>query len=372
MATQCEVVGTLALESDAEVAPTYEAVVAADAGGQEYVSFEAASEVELVEQVAEIEATVGPVTEIGEQVEMDVLSVAPGDDPRYGSTAQQKVALDHANFDAAWANDEDGSGIVVAVVDTGVRGDHEDLAGNLLPGADFVASTGGTCSDPHTHGTHVAGILGQVDNTLGGIGGAPGVDILPVRVLNQLGSGSSTVVAAGIDWAVAHGADVVNLSLGGPQSAAVTEAIDDAVAAGVTVVAAAGNCGDPNQLSKCVALNGPSFPAALPNVIAVGALTTGENTRASFSNNNTYIDITASGTNVDSTVSTGATTYGTKSGTSMATPFVSAVAALILSGCSMTPADVLATIRASATVTVSGFADPTLELVDAGAAAAAC
>ncbi|MGH9032673.1 MAG: S8 family peptidase, partial [Acidimicrobiia bacterium] len=285
----CQAVETLALESDSpEPATTYEAVVEDGSGGSEYVSFDAASGSEIFEQVAEIEATVGPVTEIGEQAEVGVLQVNPNDDPRYGVSPQpQKLAFDQAKFNQAWSNGEDGEGIVVAVVDTGVDGTHVDVAGNLLPGADFVSLSGGTCVDPNSHGTHVAGIVGQVDNIIGGIGGAPGVSILPVRVLPASDSGSSTDVAAGIDWAVDHGADVINLSLGTPtEGTAIDDAVDDAIVKGVTVVAAAGNCG-----TGCNPLNAPSYPAALPNVIAVGALTTGQNTRASFSNDNDYVDI---------------------------------------------------------------------------------
>jgi subtilisin family serine protease len=310
---------------------------------------------------------------VGEEVEVGLLEVTPNDDPRYGSTAQQKTALDQANFDGAWSNGDDGAGVVVAVVDTGVRGDHEDLAGNLLPGVDFASSSAGTCVDPNSHGTHVAGILGQVDNTIGGIGGAPGVDILPVRVLDANGTGSSTTVAAGIDWAVDHGADVVNLSLGGAFSQTMSDAVDNAVAAGVVVVAAAGNCGNPNPpLDKCPSgQNSPSFPAEKSNVIAVGALSTGSTARASFSNNNTYVDIAAPGTTIDSTLPSGNPPYGIKSGTSMATPFVSAVAALVVRDCAPSPPGVLAKIQASATVAVSGFAESE-ELVDAAAAATNC
>lgn len=371
---QCQALSTLLLESDSAAPVTYEAVVAAG-DGTEYVSFEAASEAEVVEQVAEIEATVGPVTEVGEQTEVGILDVTPTDDPRYGGAppvnGQQKTAYDHANFDNAWANGEDAAGVVVAVVDTGVHS-HPDLASNLLPGADFVGPGGGACGDPNGHGTHVAGILGQVDNTIGGIGGAPGVDILPVRVLNASGNGDSTTVAAGIDWAVDQGADVINLSLGSNSPSSIDTAVNDAAAAGVTVIAAAGNCGDPGHLQKCGGvLNAPSYPAALPTAVAVGALTTAQNSRAAFSNNNSYVDIAAPGTNVDSTVPD-PSQYETMSGTSMATPFVSAVAALILGDCAMLPSAVLSKIPSSAIATVSGFVNPTMKLLDADAASATC
>jgi subtilisin family serine protease len=368
---QCQALSTLSLESDSAAPVTYEAAVAAG-DGTEYVSFEAASEAEVVEQVAEIEATVGPVAEVGEQTTVGILDVTPIDDPRYGAPpaiGPQKVAVDQANFDDAWANGEDGASVVVAVVDTGVE-NHVDLASNLLPGADFVGS--GTCADPAGHGTHVAGILGQGDNTTGGIGGAPGVDILPVRVLGADGQGSSTAVGNGIRWAADQGADVINLSLGGSQSTAITNAVNYAISEGATVVAAAGNCGNATQpTSQCPqGLNTITYPAALANVIAVGALNTGLMTRASFSNNNSYVDIAAPGTSIDSTLPDDG--YGTKSGTSMATPFVSAVAALILRDCDMIPAEVLSLIPSSASAVVSGFANLTMKLLDAAGASAIC
>jgi len=373
--SQCQALSTLSLESGSPTAVAYDAVVDAGGGEVEYVSFEAASETEVVEQVAEIEATVGPVTEIGEQAEVGILDVTPNDDPRYNGpppNGGQKLALNQAMFNTAWAAGEDGANVVVAVVDTGVQPDHPDLASNLLPGADFLSSSGGTCGDPNGHGTHVAGILGQVDNTIGGIGGAPGVDILPVRVLNSNGEGSSTTVAAGIDWAVAHGADVINLSLGASSPGAIATAVNNAVAAEVTVVAAAGNCGNVSgPTSQCPqGFNTANYPAALGNVIAVGAIGTGTTSRASFSNSNTYVDIAAPGTNIDSTVPTSG--YEFKNGTSMATPFVSAVAALILGDCSLLPAQVLSLIPSSATAAVSGFANPAMKLVDAAAASATC
>lgn len=366
----CEAVETLSLDSEAPDATAYEAVVDDGAGGTEYVTFEAASGEEFYEQIAEIEAMVGVVTDVAEQGEVGVLQVTPGDDPRYGTSGPQKQALDQARFDQAWANAEDGAGVVIAVVDTGVQGDHEDLAGNLLPGVDFVSDGGGTCVDSHGHGTHVAGIGGQVDNTIGGIGGALGAKILPVRVLDESGSGTFPDVAAGIDWAVEHEADVINLSLGGESSApSVETAIENAVAAGVTVVAAAGNCGAPSD--KCSSLNAPSYPAALPDVIAVGAITTGSvpPTKASFSNDNDYVDVAAPGTSIDSTYR--GNSYTTMSGTSMATPFVSAVAALILRDCTLSAEQVRVKIQTSASVDAQGFAE-LVQLVDAAAAGDGC
>jgi subtilisin family serine protease len=364
----CQAVDTPEVESSSTApdAATYEVVVDDGVGAPEFVAVDAVGPAELEQQLDEIEVTIGPVTEVAEEVEVGIQAVtAPQNDPRYGITQQQRVALDQVHFDDAWTAGEDGAGVVVAVVDTGVQGSHPDLYPNLLNGYDFVSGAAGPCADPNSHGTHVAGIIAQADNSIGGIGGAPRVKILPVRVLGANGSGSSPVVASGITWAADHGADVINLSLGGDvQSSAITSAVDYAVGTkGVVVVAAAGNCG------QCIPANTPSFPAASANVIAVGALTTGQMSKAGFSNNNSYIDIATPGTGIDSTVPT--SSYGTMSGTSMATPFASAAAALILRDCALSPAGVLARLQASATQAVSGFAGA-VKLLDAGAAASAC
>src|SRR3977135_2124477 len=107
-----------------------------------------------------------------------------------------------------------GSGAVVAVIDSGVQADHPDLAGRLLPGYDFVDDDG-TPQDGNGHGTHVTGIVAaDAGNGIGIEGVAPGARVLPVRGLGNDGSGSTAAVAQGIDYAVAHHADVINLSLG--------------------------------------------------------------------------------------------------------------------------------------------------------------
>jgi subtilisin family serine protease len=196
---------------------------------------------------------------------------------------------------------------------------------------------------------------------VGVVGGAPHSTIVPVRVLDCSGSGTTSTVASGIEWAsdpAGGAAKVISLSLSGPGPSSVeAQAIRDALARNVVVVVAAGNCGD----ASCP--DGPPNTAEYPGafadqagfqgegLLAVGALN-GANPanpirRASFSNSNPYVTVAAPGVNIDSTVpSSGAqitdsTGYRTLSGTSMATPHVSAVAALILQRCpSDTPAQV--------------------------------
>ena len=178
--------------------------------------------------------------------------------------ARQQWPLDQTSFESTWPT-TDGTGVVVAVVDTGVRGDHEDLAGVVLPGLDLVDGGDGRI-DPNGHGTHVAGVIAAAtQNGRGVSGAAPGVRILPVRVLAADGSGQSSDVAAGIVWAVDHGARVVNLSLGGTApSDGMRDAITYTNANGVLVVAAGGNGG--------AGANEPTYPAAYDAAIAVAAV----------------------------------------------------------------------------------------------------
>lgn len=218
-----------------------------------------------------------------------------------------------------------GAGVDIAVVDTGVDRSHPDLAGRVTTGGvslDGAASVtpGAGGSDPHGHGTHVAGIAAaSAGNGIGIAGVAPETRIIPVRVLGPSGGGWSSDVAAGITWAVDAGAEVVNLSLGTTwQSQAITNAITYARAAGVVVVAAAGNDGP----------TGPkNYPAADNRTIAVSSIDS-DLAISGFSTQGSYVDVAAPGSLIVSTVPGGG--YDYKSGTSMATPFVSGLAALMI------------------------------------------
>ncbi len=246
--------------------------------------------------------------------------------------------LDAIGAPVTWSRTT-GESVVVAIVDTGVDASHEDLVGHVLPGRDLTTRVVASAdTDPNGHGTHLAGIVGATaGNGLGGSGVAPGVTILPVRVLDATGAGFSSQVAAGIVWAADNGADIINLSLGGPvRSQAQAEAVAYAVSKGVLVVAAAGN-DHPTDAAQ--------YPAALPDVVAVGALTpSGE--PASFSTRGDYVDLAAPGTLISSTVP--GNQYAAYSGTSMAAPFVSGVAALLDALHPMAPADLTALLQSTA------------------------
>ena len=259
----------------------------------------------------------GPTAEVlAIETEVPVHSLGTNDPLR-----AQQWPLDQTSFESTWPT-TDGAGVIVAVVDTGVRGDHEDLAGVVLPGLDLVGNSDGRV-DPNGHGTHVAGVIAaSTGNGRGVAGAAPGVRILPVRVLAADGSGQSSDVAAGVVWAVQHGARVVNLSLGGTiPSEGMLDAITYADANGVLVVAAGGNGG--------AGANEPIYPAAYEPAVAVAAVDANR-VRASFSSSGTYIDVAAPGVGVVSTYNSAVNAYASSSGTSMAAPYASAAAALVV------------------------------------------
>jgi subtilisin family serine protease len=249
----------------------------------------------------------------------------------------QQWGLDTIQADAAHATST-GSGAIVAVVDSGVLTTHEDLAGRLLPGYDFVdndADPNDTSSDPNVeptgHGTHVTGIVAaDAGNGLGIEGVAPGAKVLPIRVLDASGSATGATVAKGIDYAVAHHADVINLSLGGDAISTVlggdeefTAAVQRALDKGVVVIAAAGN--ETTPFCEQPAVTGP--------LLCIGAIDRRE-TRSFYSSSGDLVapgGSSAGGPDEDilSTFVDGK--YIDMAGTSQATPHVSGVAALLVS-----------------------------------------
>ncbi len=277
--------------------------------------------------------------------------------------------LDIINATEAWGSCSRGQDVVVAVVDTGVDLDHPDLQARLVSGKSFVDGVS-SANDDYGHGTHVAGIVAAAANNGGVVGVAPLATLMPVKVLDSAGSGTLYAVAEGIEWATDHGADVVNLSLGSvSDSSTLEDAVEYAYDEGVLVVAAGGNCGSSSySYNGCDYQDQPFYPAAYAEALAVAA-TDSSDDRASFSTQGSYIEIAAPGSSIYSTYYDGG--YAFMSGTSMATPHVSGLAALIWSQHpTWTARQVRAQIRATAVDLGSGGWDQSFGYgrIDAAAA----
>jgi thermitase len=235
----------------------------------------------------------------------------------------------HIQAPQAWDVTTGSSGVIVAVIDSGIDANHPEFSGRLLPGYDFIERDN-TPQDGCGHGTHVAGIIAAEGNNATGIAGlAWQTRILPVRVLGNYCAGSVLGVAEGIVWAVERGARILNLSVGTSAPSSLLEnSTYYAYTHGAAILAAAGNAG----ASSIV------YPARYPWVMAVGA-TDAADQRVAFSNSGAELDLMAPGKDILSTTPWGAffyegsvtRQYGTLSGTSMATAHASGAAALLAS-----------------------------------------
>jgi type VII secretion-associated serine protease mycosin len=266
-------------------------------------------------------------------------SIAEPNDPYY----PDQWALAHIGAPCAWARTIGSPDVTVAVVDSGVDMGHPDLVDRLRDdGRDFVDGDDDP-SDENGHGTNVAGIIAAtIDNGEGGAGMAPGIKILPVRVMNARGAGSDRSIARGIRYAADKGAQVINLSLGATLtidadtvSELVTSAIRYAQDKGALVIVAAGN--DFLPLENAIVGENPD--------VLVVAATDQNDVKADFSNSGPWIGITAPGVHILSTMPTYDVyltsqvpreerfrkNYDYMTGTSQATPLVSGLAALIFS-----------------------------------------
>ncbi|MCF2144713.1 MAG: S8 family serine peptidase [Candidatus Heimdallarchaeota archaeon] len=225
-----------------------------------------------------------------------------------------------------------GQGVKVAIIDTGIDYTHPDLDGVYAGGYDFVANDNDP-KDENGHGTHCAGIVAAEDNGEGVIGVAPKTSIYAIRALDAYGSGSVSNIVAGIDWCINNNMDIISMSLGSSSpDSTLEDAVSRAYNAGIVVVAASGNDGK----------NAISYPAKYADAIAVGAIDSNHNL-ASFSNYGPEQEVVAPGVDIYSTMPTYTVTlnswwygglsknYDQMSGTSMATPMVAGVCALILS-----------------------------------------
>jgi subtilisin len=240
----------------------------------------------------------------------------------------------------------------VAVIDTGIDLDHPELNVIVAINCTLSGPSEGTCSgvkdDGHGHGSHVAGIIGALDNGNGVVGIAPGVRLWAVKVLTNYGTGTTAQIIAGIDYVAAHAdaIEVANMSLGGTgESVAMDLAISEAVALGVTFVLSAGNsnldvnnyhpAGNPDAITVSALADYDGLPGGFAAPTCYADI---DDTRANFSNYGAGVNIAAPGVCIYSTYMNGG--YATMSGTSQAAPYVTGAAALLASTNLYTPAEI--------------------------------
>lgn len=265
-------------------------------------------------------------------VELDATVHASADSVNWNVT--------RVNATRVWSGGNLGAGVKVAIIDTGIDYAHSDLSPNYKGGYNFVARTADPLDD-HGHGTHVAGIIGAAANGSGVEGVAPKASLYALKVLDKNGSGTYSNVIKALQWAVSHKMQLASMSLGSAtNSKALHEACTAAYKAGVLLVAAAGNSGTPDGRRTTI-----EYPAAFGAVIAVGAVDS-RSVRPYWSSTGAKLELAAPGVEISSDRLGGGLTV--MSGTSMACPHVSGVAALIMASGVTAPAAVRRRLNSAA------------------------
>ena len=242
---------------------------------------------------------------------------ATANDPYYTNGSAWHLAKIQAP--SAWDLSTGSQNVVIAVLDSGASAAHPDLKNKLLPGYDFINNDNNP-DDDNGHGTAVAGVAAPSTNNAVGVAGVAWANpILPVKVLGADGSGNYSAIANGITYAADRGARIINMSLGGTSSSrTLQDAVNYAWKKNCVLIAAAGNNGNDTAV----------YPAACANVVAVSA-TNSSDTRPSWSNYGSYVDLSAPGVNIVSLQ--GTNSYAGWNGTSFSSPVVAGVAALMAS-----------------------------------------
>ncbi len=320
-----------------------QSIAKADAGGRVFIVFDGKPDRKLAEEAgATVDYEYNIIPALAVRAPGQVISKLAGHGRVVAVEPDVQIQAVGGSFDfdtelaAAWGverigaglvqDDPDGNrgdGITVGVVDTGCDYTHPDLAANYAGGWDFVNDDADPMDDAG-HGTHVSGTIAAVKDGLGVVGVAPEVSLYCLKILNAGGYGDLSDAIAALDWAVAEGLQVTNHSYSSDRKPgrAVQAAFDNAAAAGMISVAAAGNSGTASAKGNSV-----EYPAGYESVIAVAAVDAAD-VRASFSSSGGAVELAAPGVLINSTVPGGG--WATNSGTSMASPHVAGVVALVL------------------------------------------
>ena len=233
-----------------------------------------------------------------------------------GASQSLPWGIDRIDAELVWPGGNTADPVKVGIIDTGISNNHQDITANVKGGVNTI-NPRKSWNDDNGHGSHVAGVVAALNNTVGVVGVGPKADLYAIKVLNSAGSGYLSDVIEGIQWAVANRIQVVNMSLGtNSDIQSFHDAVTVAKNAGVVIVAAAGNSG-----------GSVIFPAAYPETIAVSAIDQ-NNIIASLSSRGPEVDLAAPGVSIYSTYK--GTGYATLSGTSMAAPHVAGSVALVL------------------------------------------